>query len=56
MIGFGVDEEQAEFICRKLKLRPDINKEYILKRTQKPTPWQPKSSKVATHRKQPTKN
>ncbi len=32
MIGFGVDEEQAEFIA-EIKLR-HINKEYILKRTQ----------------------
>lgn len=32
MIGFGIDEKQAEFIA-EIKLR-NINKEYILKRTQ----------------------
>ena len=32
MIGFGIDEVQAEFVA-EIKLR-NINKEYILRRTQ----------------------
>ena len=41
MIGFGIDQVQAEYVA-DIRLR-NINKEYILKRTQEVEPWRGRS-------------